>query len=63
MKNEEIRDLSSEDLMDKISNTELALNKMRMDHAVSELENPMNVRHTRKLFARLMTEQRKRQLQ
>lgn len=63
MKNEEIIDLSNEDLVDKVNDTEKLLNKMRMDHAVSELENPMSIRHTRRLLARLKTEFRKRQLQ
>lgn len=56
MKNDEIRDLSKEDLADKIQDTEKMLNKMRMDHTVSELENPMSLRHTRRLLSRLKTE-------
>lgn len=56
MKNDEIKDLSREDLEDKITDTEKLLNKMRMDHSVSELENPMSLRHTRRLLARLKTE-------
>lgn len=63
MKNEEIKDLSPEDLDDKIQDTENMLNKMRMDHTVSELENPMSIQHTRRLLARLKTEFTKRQLQ
>jgi len=63
MKNEEIKDLSQEDLTDKIQDTEKMLNKMRMDHTVSELENPMSIQHTRRLLARLKTEENNRKLQ
>jgi large subunit ribosomal protein L29 len=63
MENEEIRDLSPEDLTDKIQDVQAMLNKMRMDHTVSELENPMSVRHTRRLLARLKTEENSRKLQ
>lgn len=63
MKNEEIIDLSPEDLIDKIQDTEKMLNKMRMDHSVSELENPMSIQHTRRLLARLKTEGNSRKLQ
>ena len=63
MKNEEIKDLSPEDLTDKIQDTEKMLNKMRMDHTVSELENPMSIQHTRRLLARLKTEENNRKLQ
>jgi len=63
MKNEEIKDLSPEDLADKIQDTEKMLNKMRMDHTVSELENPMSIQHTRRLLARLKTEENNRKLQ
>jgi len=63
MKNEEIKDLSPEDLTDKIQDTEKMLNKMRMDHSVSAIENPMSIHHTRKLLARLKTEVNSRKLQ
>ena len=38
------------------------LTKMKMNHAVSPLENPMLIRTTRRNIARLMTELRKREL-
>lgn len=63
MKNDEIRDLNKEDLVDKIQDTEKMLNKMRMDHSVSELENPMSLQHTRRLLAKLKTEDNNRQKQ
>jgi len=63
MKNVEIKDLSPEDLADKIQESEKTLNKMRMDHTVSELENPMSIQHMRRLLAKLKTEKNNRKLQ
>jgi large subunit ribosomal protein L29 len=63
MENQEIKDLSPEDLTDKMQDVQEMLNKMRMDHTVSELENPMSIQHTRRLLARLKTEENSRKLQ
>ena len=63
MKYAEIKEMTSEDLTDKIQEIEKTLNKMRMDHTVSELENPMSIRQSRRFLARLKTEQTKRQIQ
>lgn len=63
MKYTEIKEMTPEDLADKIQEIEKALNKMRMDHSVSELENPMSIRHSRRFLAQLKTEEQKRQIQ
>ncbi len=62
MKASEIRDLTTEEIREKIETEKAALNKMKMNHAVSPLENPMLIRMTRRNIARLMTELRKREL-
>ena len=62
MKASEIRDLTTEEIKEKISAERAALSKMRLNHAVSPLENPMQIRATRKNIARLLTELRKREL-
>ena len=58
----EIKDLTTEEIREKIETEKAALNKMKMNHAVSPLENPMLIRTTRRNIARLMTELRKREL-
>lgn len=63
MKNNEIKELSSTELQDKLVALQAELVKMRMNHAVSPLENPLSLRSQRKDIARLLTEQRKRELQ
>ena len=62
MKTSEIKDLTTEEIREKIETEKDALTKMKMNHAVSPLENPMLIRTTRRNIARLMTELRKREL-
>ena len=62
MKTSEIKDLTTEEIREKIETEKAALSKMKMNHAVSPLENPMLIRTTRRNIARLMTELRKREL-
>lgn len=62
MKTSEIKDLTTEEIREKIETERAALTKMKMNHAVSPLENPMIIRATRRNIARLMTELRKREL-
>lgn len=62
MKTSEIKDLTTEEIREKIETEKAALTKMKMNHAVSPLENPMLIWTTRRNIARLMTELRKREL-
>ena len=62
MKTSDIKDLTTEEIREKIETEKAALTKMKMNHAVSPLENPMLIRTTRRNIARLMTELRKREL-
>ena len=62
MKTSEIKDLTTEEIREKIETEKAALTKMKMNHAVSPLENPMLIRTTRRNIARLLTELRKREL-
>ena len=54
--------MSEADLKARITEDELRLKKLSFGHAVSPLENPMNIRAVRKDLARLKTELRKKQL-
>lgn len=62
MKNSEIRALSVDELKQKISSEEEAIEKLRFAHAVSPIENPMRLRENKKLIARLKTELRAKAL-
>jgi large subunit ribosomal protein L29 len=56
MKYSEIKGLSLVELREKLGSEEEALRKMKFAHQVSAIENPMKIKETRKLIARLKTE-------
>ena len=56
MKHTEITALSISDLKEKILSEKEALRKLKFAHQVSAIENPMTIRRTRQLIARLKTE-------
>ncbi len=61
MKKEAINELSTADLMERIEATRAQYIKMKMQHAVSPLDNPNTIGATRKQLARMLTELTKRQ--
>ena len=64
MKNKEsIKDMSTADLQEKLEQTREQLVKMRLNNTVSSLENPNQIRNTRKNIARYLTELRRRELE
>jgi large subunit ribosomal protein L29 len=63
MKNSDIKALSVAELNDKINAEKEALRKMQFAHQVTAIENPMKLRESRKLVARLKTELRAKELQ
>ena len=54
--NKAIKDLSVEDLKARILEDKQRLKKVEFAHAISPLENPMNIRSLRKDIARLKSE-------
>jgi large subunit ribosomal protein L29 len=62
MKAAEIKNLSKEELVDKLNAEKEALSQLQLAHAVSDLENPVQIRYKRKDVARILTEMRKREL-
>ena len=50
------------ELLEMLSLEREKLHKMRMNHAVSPLENPNLISQTRKMIARIMTEISRRRL-
>jgi large subunit ribosomal protein L29 len=61
MKNSEIRGLTTAEVIERIDTEENMLARMKMNHAVSPLDNPNKIPQTRKIIARLKTELRSRQ--
>jgi len=63
MKSTEIKDLSISDLQEKVAEMELMQQKVVITHSISPLENPLQIRWSRRDIARLKTELRKRELE
>ncbi len=63
MKNSDIKNLSAQELKDKVAAEREALRKIQFAHKVSSIENPMRIKETRRLIARLNTELRAKELQ
>ena len=55
MKTSEIEKLSIEDLQDKLTEFQKQLSDLKMNHSVSPLENPLQIKTVRKTVARLLT--------
>jgi len=62
MKQVDIKNLSVDDLQENLAEQTDLLSKLKMNHAVSPLENPKQITAVRKTVARLKTELRKREL-
>ena len=62
MKQTVIKELSSKELQEKLMTERSNLVKLKLNHAVSPIENPLKINHARKTVARLKTELRKRTL-
>ena len=60
MKQSVIRELSNEELQERLEDEVESLQKMKLNHTVSQLESPIVLRQKRRTIARLKTEVTKR---
>ena len=60
MKKEDIKDLSTDELRMRLEEEKALYSKMKMNHAISPIENPMKIRITRRGVAMIQTELTKR---
>ena len=60
MKKEDIKDLSTDELRLRLEEEKTLYSKMKMNHAISPIENPMKIRITRRGVAMIQTELSKR---
>ncbi|MBT8252933.1 MAG: 50S ribosomal protein L29 [Flavobacteriaceae bacterium] len=63
MKQSEIKGLSIAELQEKLGETKKSYSDLQMAHAISPLENPIQLRTIRRTIARLATELTNRELQ
>ena len=55
MKTAEIKEMSVQDLQERIASEQARLATMKVQHAVSPVENPSEIKKTRRDIARMMT--------
>ena len=61
MKTSEIRELSTPDLIERIDTERTMLIRMKLNHAITPLDNPQKLKQTKLTIARLLTELRVRE--
>lgn len=55
MKTTEIKDLTLDELKEKLGSEKESLRKLKFAHQVSAIENPMKIKDTRRMIARINT--------
>ena len=60
MKNSEILELSDQELTERLDNEKDYLSRLRLNHAISPLDNPNKITESRKNVARLSSEVNRR---
>ena len=62
MKTSEIKELSTSDLLERIDTEKTMLVRMKLNHAITPLDNPQKVKNVKLTIARLLTELRTREM-
>ena len=55
MKSAEIKDIATKDLVERIESEKAQLTKLKVQHAVSPVENPSIIKKSRRDIARMLT--------
>ena len=58
----EIKGLTTKEIIERIEHEQKFLGRQRMNHAVSPLDNPIKLKESRRIIARLKTILRQRQM-
>ena len=62
MKKEEIKELGTPELLERLAQMEKEYLQLRANHAVSPIDNPAKITKDRRMIARVKTELRMREL-
>ena len=62
MKTSEIKELSTSDILERIDTEKTMLVRMKLNHAITPLDNPRKVKEVKLTIARLLTELRSREM-
>jgi large subunit ribosomal protein L29 len=63
MKQKEVKELSIDELNEKLVSFQKELSDLKMTHAISPIENPMQIKNLRRTIARINTELTARSVQ
>ena len=63
MKQKEVKELSIDELSEKLLSIQKELSELKMTHAISPIENPMQIKNLRRTIARINTELTARSIQ
>ena len=63
MKQKEVKELSIDELNEKLVSFKKELSDLKMTHAISPIENPMQIKKLRRTIARINTELTVRSIQ
>ena len=63
MKQKEVNTMTLDELQDKLAQLQKNYKEAKFTHALSNLENPLQLRSQRKVMARLKTELNRRKMQ
>jgi large subunit ribosomal protein L29 len=62
MKTREIKELTVKELKERLDNDKAILSSLKLNHTISPLDNPSQIRDVRKRIARVATELRLREI-
>jgi large subunit ribosomal protein L29 len=62
MKTSEINELTTAEIQERLATEKEALVRMKLNHSISPLDNPLQIKVARKTIARLATVLRQREL-
>ena len=62
MKIAEIKELKTEELVERLASMKKDVNQLEINHSISPLDNPAQIKQIRRTIARINTELRNREL-
>lgn len=61
MKTSEIKELNNQEILERLDAQKEQLVRLKLNHAISPLDNPLQIKDVRRTIARLATELRQRE--
>jgi large subunit ribosomal protein L29 len=62
MKTREIKELNNKEIQERLETEKSRLDNLKLNHAISPLDNPLQIKEVRRTVARLATELRQREI-